>query len=68
MIKETLVMVAFGATFVEKTHQPDLPHKYYSPIAEPSNGVRAYGNIQIGQITNSKTQSYFIATLVTKHI
>ena len=67
MIKETVVTIAFCTTLVEKHPQPDLPHKHYSPVTEPINGVRVYGNIQIGQKTN-KTESYFAAMLVTKSI
>ena len=67
MIKETIIMVIFGATFVEKPSQPDLQHRNYWPLKELRNGLRAYGNIQVGQGTNT-TESYFAATLVTKGI
>lgn len=65
MIKETLVTLAFCATLVEKHPQPDLPHKNYWHLSELQNGVRAYGNIMIGQTANSKTESSFAAMLVT---
>lgn len=68
MIKETVLTLAFCVTLAEKHSQPDLPHKHYSPIVESINGVRAYGNILVGQRTNNSTESYFAAMLVTQPI
>jgi len=66
MIKETVVTLAFCTTLVERHPQPDLPHTHYASIGESINGVRAYGDIQIGKRANNTTQSYLAAMLVTK--
>ena len=68
MIKETIITLAFGATLIEKPHQPDLPHKHYSHIYEYYNGIRAYGNMQVNQGANKATKSSLAATLVTQLI
>ena len=67
MIKETIVVLAFGATLVEKHPQPDILHKNYCSINEIYNAVRVYGNMQINQLTNN-TACSFSTMLITKSI
>ena len=66
MIKETVITLAFGATFWEKDHLPDLPDKSYPSLNETYNAVLVYGKMLNSQQVNKPTVCNFAGMLITQ--